>query len=108
MAKLLVAKGKYNTLFFDISTPEQEHRVWLALAGFNMMQMYYCNIGDDEPDQKAALAGARAGDWESAKWLCELRDDYEYEEWHIEHTVSESEMARWAAALTLQDEEEKS
>jgi len=98
MTKLLIARGKYTTLHFDISTPVREQQAWLALAGFNMHMGYYHNVGDD-PEQEDALAGARAGNWKDAQWLCQLRDDYEYEGWTIQHSVSESQIDEWIGKL---------
>ncbi len=100
MTKLLIVNAKYSNIYFDITTPELEARAWLAFAGFCSMQGFYYDINkDDEPDQYAALVGARSGNWEDAKWLCQQRSDYEYEEWYVEHTVSDRQLGVWIDKL---------
>lgn len=92
--KILIYEGKYNDIYFDVSTPEKEQRAYLAL--FNFMDKvcgYYQRL--DCPDQTLALNGAWAGKWKEAKWLLQLRRDYEYEGWTIVHCVSEEEMKDW-------------
>lgn len=98
MAKLLIAHGKYGNVIFDITAPEQEEKAWLALVGYHAIQGFYYNV-HEHADQATAYAGAKRGRWTDAKWLCQLRDDYEYETWEIEHTASQDQITNWIGGI---------
>ncbi len=78
MKKILIAEEKYSTRFFDISTEEQENKVYLKL--FNERYKYYVDTATNQD----LLLSAFQLDIKSIKKFMKLRNDYEYETLFVE------------------------
>lgn len=96
MTKALIYHGKYDDMHLDAT---DEDKAFLALFSFIDKKLgYYCNITDKCPDwadELAALDGARAGSAKDAKWLLELREQYEYEGWDLVTLIDQEEQEGW-------------
>lgn len=91
--KILRYRGRHYDIYFDVSTGEKEQRTYLAL--FNYLDTvcgYYRQVYGDE---NLALGGGRSGDWKDAKWMLQLRREYEYEKWDIIYCVTDEQMDAW-------------
>ena len=75
-----------------VRIPQARHRINVLGALWKVYKFYEAGV---DGDQVEALAAARAGDWRGARWMLQLRNDYEYEGWDIEYCVSDEEMDKW-------------
>lgn len=95
ITKILVYHGRYDDIYIDVSTAEKERQAYLALFRF-INQVTGCYIPRYmNVDMRNAFDGALAGDWRAAKWLLQLRRDYDYEKWDIVHCVRQDEIDQW-------------
>lgn len=80
--KIIIWHSKHGNVYVDASTPIREKKAWLFL--FDLLNKFgvYCDLEDDEKD---AYEGALKGNAKAAKWLLEMRDEYEYERVKIEY-----------------------
>lgn len=84
--KVLVWSSKYGDVMVAARDPEEEGRAWLYL--FKLMQendFYFDLETDADEDEVAAYESAKAGDWQGAQWLLEMRSGGEYETVEVEY-----------------------
>ncbi len=74
--KIIIWHSKHGDVYVDAATPEKEDRAWLFLFRLINDMGFYCDLEDDEKD---AYSGALKGNARAAKWLLDMRADYEYE-----------------------------
>lgn len=82
--KILTWSSKYGDTIVCARTPKEEAKAWLYIFQQMDDMDYYCDLDEDETD---AYEGAKKGDGKAAKWLLEMRIDYEYEQVTVEHAV---------------------
>ena len=82
--RVLVWEEKHSTVIVSARDPDEEDRAWLYLFKAMDGMGYYSDLGDDEND---AYCGAKEGNAEDAKWLLEIRGDYEYERISVEKVI---------------------
>lgn len=79
---VLIAREKYGTRVFDISTPEKREFSYLAL--FNSWDSPDYNYYSDLRDVKSQLYyDAKKGDAHAAERIIRMRQNYEYERTEI-------------------------
>ncbi len=77
---LLVHRGKHDDRYIVANNNEEEQLAWLAMfRALDEWDGYYGGGEDMDGDEQAWYEGAKAGDWQCAKWLLDYRSDYEYE-----------------------------
>lgn len=82
--KLLVWKSKYGDVLVCARDPEEEKRAWLYLFKCMDEMEYYQELDEDEA---TAYRAAKRGNPMGAKWLLDIRGDYEYERITVETAV---------------------
>ena len=81
--KLLTWKGKHGDVHVIARDPKEEGRAWLYL--FKLMDGNHFYDYDLDGDEQSAYDGAKAGDAKAAKWLIDIRYDYEYEQVDVDY-----------------------
>ncbi len=80
--KLLVHEGKYGNAYIVIDD-NNEDAAWLAMfRWFDEREGFYCGL---HGDQLECYNLAKAGNAKAARWLLDLRSNYEYEKVTLEH-----------------------
>ena len=90
---LVYGNRKEPNRYYDISTPEKEAAAFLRLFYYLDEEWHvYCEL---TPEQKPLYKKAKGGDSKAAKGLILSRQDYEYEEVHVED-VQDPTKERWS------------
>lgn len=75
--EILIWKGKYGNVIVDAT--DQLAAFYYIFKLIDGIGYYYDIDKDEEPDQYEAYTKAKNGNRKAAKWLLEMRCEYEYE-----------------------------